>query len=375
MAQNHPPPTVSTPESFIIVPARSAHGIERERTRRFLFRVPSHWRSPIPKNPFAAEAESRVIEWLRALGCTPAEVERVRRFDAAGYVGIPFPTLPLDTTVRTAKYLTLWLLWDDVQVETLDAGWRIDAESLLSGRRPPAMTRFDEGWWQLLGELLARHGRRWIEDLCRAMAVWSAAAVEEAVAMRAYRESGVPPAFRRQLELRCATIGMYATALLIEDAYDYELPPGFHAHPAILRLTVLSNEIVGLGNDILSFAKDCSEQQPNLVSTLMQEQGLSVDDALERLVRMHDDALDEFDRVADSLEDSPADIAPVVARWLQDLRYASLGFTLWESQAPRYTAHKVVASGRLVEPGFSFHPPRRSEPPASIRAALAWEGT
>lgn len=358
-------------EPFVIVPARAARGLERDVTRRFMFRVPPRWRSPVLENPFAREAESRVIEWFESLGCTPAEVARVRRFDIAGYVGLPFPTLSREQTLRIAKHLSLWLLWDDVQVETLDNRWRIDARHALSRCRPDGMTRFDEGWWQVMGEFAASRSPRWIEDVCQAMAAWSAAAVEEAVAMRDYRERGVIPSFERQMELRRATIGMSATVYLLEDAYDFELPRSFHADPRVARLTTLANEIVGLGNDILSFAKDCSERQLNLASTLMHEHGLLVDEALECLVRMHDDALDEYDRLADSLEGWCAGAAPVIARWLQDVRHASLGFSLWESQAPRYTAYKVVAQGRLVEPRFSFFPPRCSEPPSSRRACLS----
>jgi hypothetical protein len=139
----------------------------------------------------------------------------------------------------------------------------------------------------------------------------------------------------------------------------------------VRRLKWLANEIVGLGNDILSFGKDYVEDQINLVTTLMSERGLTVDDALEHLVHMHDEALIEYDRLADSLVAEPADwpgeLTPIIERWLSDVRYASLGFSLWESQAPRYTAYKVVARGRVIEPRFSFFPPRRGDPPSSRR--------
>lgn len=321
-------------------------------------------------NPFAREAEHRVIEWFESLGCSRAEVDRARKFDAAGYVGIPFPTIPRDKTVFLARYLSLWLLWDDVEVETLDDRWRIQPEHVLERRRPEGMNRFDEGWWQLFGELASARSPAWIEDVCQAMVAWNAAAVDEAVAMAAHRERGALPTFAEQLEMRVATIGMYATVYLLEHVYGVELPRDFHAHPTVRRLEWLANEIVGLGNDILSFGKDYVEDQINLVTTLMAERGLAVDDALEHLVRMHDAALVEYDQLADSLDHEgrwPAELAPTIARWLADVRYASLGFSLWESQAPRYTAYKVVARGRLIEPKFSFFPPRREGPPSSRR--------
>jgi hypothetical protein len=354
----------------MIVPAGFAAGLARDPTRRFHFRVPPCWRSPVLENPYAAEAERRVIQWFEALGCTPAEVDRARKFDVAGYVGIPFPTLSAEKTVLIAKYLSLWLLWDDVQVETLDNRWRIDAADVLAGRRPAGMTRFDEGWWQIMRELAATRSPRWLGELCQAMATWNAAAIEEALAMQAHRDRGEYPRFDHQLRMRIATIGMYATIYLFEDAYDLELPSDFHRDPTVMRLETLAGEIVGLGNDILSFGKDYAEDQINLVTTLMSEREMSVDAALERLVRMHDEALDEYDRLADSMDGWGPELSAVIARWLVDVRYASLGFSLWESQAPRYTAYKVVSAGQVLEPTFSFFPPHRlAGPPSSRRLA------
>ena len=352
---------------FAVISARLAAGLEREPTRRFQFRVPPRWRSPILENPFAAEAERKVIQWLESLGCTRAEVERAQKFDTAGYVGIPFPSLSRPKTLRIAKYLSLWLLWDDVEVETLAGRWKIEADHVLSDLRPPGMTRFDEGWWQLLGELAVNRSPAWIERLCQAMATWNAAAVEEAVVTRAHRERGERVSFDRQMELRVATIGMYATVHLLDDAHDHERPREIYDHPTVRRIEALAGKIVGLGNDLLSLGKDCAEDQCNLVTTLMRERGISIDDAIERLVHMHDEALEELDRLGDSLAAGPSGTSPYLARWIQDLRYAALGFSLWESRAPRYTAHKIVVAGQIVEPRFSFFPPEQPSPPSSRR--------
>ena len=92
--------------AFTIASRESVEGLARDATRRFQFRVPPRWRSPVLQNPFAAEAERRVIQWFEALGCTRAEVERARKFDAAGYVGIPFPA-PSPEKTRAS-----WRCWE-----------------------------------------------------------------------------------------------------------------------------------------------------------------------------------------------------------------------------------------------------------------------
>lgn len=350
----------------MVLPAREAVSLPRDRSQRFRFQVPEHWR-PRSVNPHAAEAAREVLDWFAGLGCTLPELARARKFDVAGYVGIPFPNLSQERTVLTAKYLSLWLLWDDVRVERLSGVWRVDAESLFSGRAPADMTRFDLGWWQIFRELAESRSPAWMESLCAAMATWGDAAAREASWMRRYRDHGMSPDLETQMEMRIATIGMYATVYLLEDGYGFELPRAFHEDPTARRLKWLSSQIVGIGNDVFSFGKDAAEDQPNLVTTLMREAGVGADEALERLIAAHDGALHEFDRLASSLPSWGPAVDAVIDRWLADVRYASLGFTLWESQAPRYTAHKVVVDGRVVEPGICFVPrsPVREVGPSS----------
>lgn len=345
-----------TQGSFSVVPAQQATALPRTPPLRYQFWVPEHWRAPITRNPYAQDAQRGVLEWFASLGCTAGELKRASRFDAAGYVGVPFPFVSEAKTHRLARYLSLWLLWDDVHVESLQNRWRIGAQDIIQRQPPPGMTRFDQGWWQLFGEFSQCRSRRWIEDVCRCMETWSDAAADEArIIVRAQDGLGLPT-FEEQLGLRIATIGMFATVYLLEDAYDHELPVDFHTHPTVLRIKVLANQIVGLGNDIFSCGKDCAEGKINLVTTLMQQNGMSAPQALEHLIELHDASLQEYDRLATTLRSWSCDDDPYIARWVQDVRYASIGFTLWESQAPRYSAHKLVVAGQVIEPSFLFVP-------------------
>src|SRR5439155_10500677 len=123
--------------SLRVLSSSEADGMERDRSTRFRFHVPPHWRSPVWRNPHALYAQREVLDWFARLGCTPDELRRAGKFDAAGYVGIPFPRLSADMSVRIGKYLSLWLLWDDVHIERLENRWRIDASDVLSGIEPP----------------------------------------------------------------------------------------------------------------------------------------------------------------------------------------------------------------------------------------------
>lgn len=344
-------------DNFLVVSADDARPLPRRRSPRLRLSVPAHWRSPVQISPHAAAANEQILAWFGELGCSSKEIEHARCFDIGGYVGIPFPQLDLDATVRIGKYLALWLLWDDVDVEALSEGWRIGAAEVLEGRRPAQLSRFDEGWWQLMREFSATRSPEWVERLCTIMQRWSDAAQAEAALKFRYQETGELPSFATQLELRIATIGMYGAACLLEELHDQEAPRAFHQHPIISMLQYLGNKIVGLGNDLFSFGKDYAEGQINLVSTLMRERGLELEDALAELVSMHDQALLQYDRLATQIAPWATKLHPAGERWIHDLRICSLGFSVWESQAPRYTAYQLVSEGEVLVPRFDFTKP------------------
>jgi hypothetical protein len=83
-----------------------------------------------------------------------------------------------------------------------------------------------------------------------------------------------------------------------------------------------------------------------VISTLKEERGSSIVGAFEHWIATCNAALEQFDALALPLSTQSVG----VERWIESVRFASLGFTIWEAQAPRYTAYKVVSDGMVVEP-------------------------
>lgn len=330
--------------------AKSVASWPRDEAPGLRFNIPTLWRSSVRCNPHAAVAAREVLRWLENLGCSDSELARVERFDVAGYAGIAFPLAPPDRVVLVAKFISLWLLWDDVHVESRAFRWCLDAASLEATAPPQSFSRFDRGWWTLFRELAERRSNVWVDGLCRAMSLWDEAAATEAAMFAKFGATGELPDFDVQLELRAMTIGMMPTIALLEDIHDRELPHGFHQLPAVKRLKWLSGLLVGLGNEVFSFAKDLEEGQPNLASNLMLNSKYSAAGAVARLIAMHDEGIAEFDRVAATLVATDG----LSELWVRDLRFATLGFTIWESEAPRYASYKVLNGDRVIEPTLCF---------------------
>ena len=78
---------------------------------------------------------------------------------------------------------------------------------------------------------------------------------------------------------------------------------------------------------------------------------MTVEQAFERLVRIHNDDVRAFDALAEQLPSFGADTDPLVRGWVQAIRHNVYGFALWEATASRYQARKAIVGNRaLVAP-------------------------
>jgi len=67
-------------------------------------------------------------------------------------------------------------------------------------------------------------------------------------------------------------------------------------HPTVERLAVLSADLIAMGNDLYSYNKEqaCGDDSHNLVTVVMNELGLEVQDAFDWIGRCNDGMIEEF---------------------------------------------------------------------------------
>jgi hypothetical protein len=333
---------------------QDANNIERWQSAAFELQVPRAWQSPTPINANAGVLGEKTIEWIAGLGCASWQLRRLIDFQSSHYVGIPFPTTNFEQALLISKYLSLWLLWDDVEVENGKNGWRIEVRDVLSNTPPPSSTLYDLGWHALFQQVSETMTTGWLESMIQSMFAWSDAARYQAKLSQRCRQYGRRPTFAESLLTRINTIGMYSTAYLIEYANSTEFPAEFHRNPIVQRMKTLSNVIVGLGNDIFSFAKDYAEKFVNTIAILAAEESIPVTVAFAKIIGLHNATMREFDELERRLPSWGPEWDPAVKQWAQQLRYCSLGFSVWESQAPRYTKMKILVGDRILEPAIVY---------------------
>ena len=278
------------------------------------------------------------------------------------YGGYSVPLADFRTGVLVTEFIALWLFWDDVQVEE-ELGWSVDSiVAALAGHGCPAeSSRYVEAWADLGARLRQTQSEAWIVRLVDSMRQWLENARMETAMAKAWRGAGQCPEVDTLLECRTISIGMYPTFYLIELAEGFELDDAVHAHPTVALMKRLASRLVGVGNDLGGLAKDIENRWLNLVLVMMERFSLSIEEAFERLVRLHNADVREFDAAAERLPSFGPSTDALLGGWARAVRYNVYGFALWESVAPRYQSRKAVVGDRsLVAPVVTIEPARAS---------------
>jgi hypothetical protein len=361
-----------------IVPGRARCLGQGRVPTRYELRFPAHWCPRPVGNPAEAALERGTIEWLNAqgMGLESAEREKLRKFECGKYGGYSLPTAPLSEALIVTQFISLWLFWDDIEIEEHTA-WSIDdvACALTSGNAG-GRGRYIAAWADLGRRLRERRDPAWLERLTASMRDWLENAKLETGLARKLRERGEWPELDTVFACRTVSIGMYPTFHLVELAEDIELPAAIHEHPVVKALKRTASRLVGMGNDLGGVAKDIVHGWLNLVLVAARSSSIGIEEAFGRVVELHNREVLEFDRTALTLPSFGNDLDPSVQRWVDAVRYSVHGFALWESVAERYQEYTATVEGRALVASVALldvspadaQPMDRHEAPLSVAA-------
>lgn len=321
--------------------------------RSFALRFPGQWWPSPLRHPEADAIERDTLAWLRSfgIGLDAAEAEKLRKFDCAKYGGFSLPLADREAATLVTQFISLWLFWDDMQVEE-ELGWDIEevVRALVDPEPPVSRSRYVAAWADIGRRLRETRSAAWLERLGTTMRQWLVNAKLETRLAKGFRR-GECPDFGTAFAIRTVSIGMYPTFHLIEHAEDIELPASFFMHPVAQELERLASRLVGMGNDLGGVAKDIEQRWLNVVLVLHEQERLTLADAFARVVAIHNDDVLAFDRLCVQLPSFGARTDALVGRWLRAVRYNVQGFTRWEAVAERYQERKAVEGGKaLVAP-------------------------
>jgi terpene synthase-like protein len=344
-------PSGDEPDGVKIVSAQDLLRLEIRAPASFELRFPQSWIAHPVQNRYAETIERETLVWLAAygIGRSRDEAEKLRKFNCGMYGGYSLPGANYQTALLVTQFISLWLFWDDAQVEEED-DFCIEAvlEALTGGSVPRVTSRYLAAWADIGRRLRRTQSAVWFSRLESTMREWLENARLETRLAQAFKRGAACPDFEMLFDCRTISIGMFPTFHLIEFVEGFELDESFHSHDTVVALKRLASRLVGMGNDLGGLAKDISDRWPNLVLALRDGSSLKIEDAFQRIVDIHNADVEEFDRLAPELPRREDGSDPLVHGWIQAVRHNVFGFTLWESAAERYQESKAIVGGKAL---------------------------
>ncbi|WP_188796336.1 terpene synthase family protein [Dyella nitratireducens] len=305
--------------------------------------------SHVKLSPYAYEVERETIAWMEVSGLIPDEryLESVSNMAVWGYAGFSHPFAKNEELLLYSKYITLWLLWDDVVVERAT-----DLSAILHGLANAF--RWDSGTWHEKDPYL-RAWRSIVEGykglgvspdylhrLNRKMGTWvkTVACENQSVC-----SAGVVNPWSH-LRRRLVTIGVIPTAQLLDlDVGDVDCVP------VARRVVMAASAVVAIVNELVSVEKDAD--RVNLVALVQNRHQCDVESAYDRVVGMCRTELAKLSALVDAL---PAGLQG----WGRLMLHMAEGFSYWHFVCPRYDRKRITCQ----------IPSTCQKPPALVERAL-----
>lgn len=313
---------------------------------------PQAWFAPREQVPRAEDIEEQTIDWMRDLGLLQdsAQTAVVRAMWPRVYGGCSGSTLGYDAALLFTQYVTMWLLWDDEVAESSTGMKALEphVDAMAGAKTDDAPYAIA---WRYIGDGIERVGgsasirSRWAQ----AMREYAEYAVEE-VNIRNNPSLDDRP-FEDAVYMRAITIGVQPTVIYLEACCGIELNEWITSSTEYRQLTWHAALLLALQNDLVSLPKDSlkNEVSTNIVLRHCRDFDHSVMSACRAIIKMHDESIDEFDRLSQKLlmrTQGPAQER--LHTYFNYVRFMVTGFGFYHTRADRYLNQAAVTQGKLL---------------------------
>jgi len=287
--------------------------------------------------------DAGAVEWARQWYLLPTEAAYVHLSAARlGWLAArTHPRATQDALQLVADWLAWFFIrddyWDDVglgrkpdEIERLDTQLLAVLHHGMAGPRAEPLAGALADLWQRTRQVTSS---RWQARFVSNLEAFFQAGRWEA----ANRVQADVPSVLTYIAMRPFTGGLYAYLDLYDWTERIDLPAFTREHPAMVRLRLLANHIVCWTNDLLSFAKESQQQDVhNLVLTLRHHHRISLQEAIDRAVAIHDSDVREFIDTASQLPTWGVVIDAQVHHYVTVLSTFIRGHHDWAMLSQRY---------------------------------------
>lgn len=309
-----------------------------------IIEFPRNWYPHVRTSLFEKTIESETIKWMTEYQIISSKEEEstVKEFEISKYAGYPGCMFNYEYALLNSKMITLWLLWDDVEVEGIsNPSYYSNLIELLS---EPSDTVSGDRFicaWKHIGDEITRLGgtNEFRKRFGKSIDGWIDSACKETKFLSQKSEN---ISFENVLDSRRLTIGMDPTCILAERGTGIELPQ--YVLDAIGPAYASIALTVSLVNDLVSVPKDLKKGtlSSNCVLWYMAKNSCPLSEAYTHILSLLASNISKFDHIASHiLSNIGKEWYERVMVYFNTLRYISSGFAQWHIECQRYLKYTV----------------------------------
>ncbi|KAK1834411.1 terpenoid synthase [Podospora conica] len=263
-------------------------------------RIPDNlaaWPWPRAVNPHMEECSAASDAWLQQFNVfSPRAQAAFNRCQFGLLASLGYPTLNKDGCRVACDLMNLFFVFDEKSDVADEHETRYQADCIMDALRNPEKPR-PAGEWVggLITQQFWQNAIRTATPLCQKRFIsyferYTDAVVQQSRDRGHHRVRDIQSYFI----LRRDTIGTLPSFALIE--LHMNIPDHVMNHPSVQRMTDLCTDMVSIGNDLYSYNAERSRDDAdhNLVTVVMKELGLSVQETYDWIGRYHDGVAAEF---------------------------------------------------------------------------------
>ena len=303
---------------------------------------------PVRRSEHSEGVHGRCLLWATRMGFAPdaRALNKIKQIQVDEIAARTYPTATPELLQLFADILTWFFVSDDQYDERkLGASPQKMAKIcgnfvriLETGNPRLAISPLGRGLLDLRERLVQRASAAWFPQFCSSMELYFQGCLQESQ----NRQNGVTPEFDEYRQIRRASVGTYPCFDLFELAMVEGCTKALYEQPALAALRDLATDVVAWINDIVSFQKEVSFNDPhNMISVLMNECGLTQPEAGAKTVELINEQLDGFVDLAGKARTA---LGPAGSEYIDGLENWIRGVYDWSFTSARYSLDYVELS-------------------------------
>ena len=298
-------------------------------------------------HPAAAIIQEGTYQWATACGllATPTVQHSFMARQYGILMARAYPNAPEPMLQLIADWNSWLFLLDDVFDQ--DAAGDVDrieraiqrVLGVFRGNLPSPMQPMDAAVMDLALRMVQLTEVHWREGLFQELTRSFAASRWEAQ----NRATRTIPTLTDYWHYRPYGGAVYCYLLWIEPAMQATLPMSVVQHPLVQRLTTLTNDVIWLANDLISFERELAAGDVhNLVYLLHSTNEMSLNDAMQEVITEHNERVTQFLTVREQLTHVGLMEQTVVQQYVSGLQHWIRANYDWSHTTLRYQEERAV---------------------------------